>query len=115
MTSYDSGDIVLVHYPFTDLTTSKKRPAVVLSSRTYIRRFGDVVLMPLTRQPGRDAAFPLSQWKAAGLLKPTWLKPTIGTLVTRLIEKRIGTLHNSDGDCVKSALSILIETRWIKS
>jgi len=34
MTSYDTGDIVLVRYPFTDLTTSKKRPADILSPPT---------------------------------------------------------------------------------
>ena len=88
MTNYDAADIVLVRYPFTDLTTSKKRPAVILCSRSYIARFGDVVLMPLTSQPESDASLALSQWRVAGLLKPTWVKPIIGTLTTGLIKKR---------------------------
>jgi mRNA interferase MazF len=90
MTSYDAGDIVLVHYPFTDLTTSKKRPAVILSPRIYTDRFGDVVVMPLTSQPDPDPKLALSQWRAAGLLKPTWIKPIIGTLSTGLIERGLG-------------------------
>lgn len=113
MTSYDSRNIVLVHYPFTDLTTSKKRPAVILSSRAYTSRFGDVVLMPLTGQPDPDPALALSQWRAAGLLKPTWVKPIIGTLSTRLIEKRLGNLTNSDEPCVRAALAILLND-WMK-
>jgi hypothetical protein len=34
MTSYKFADVVLVPFPFTDQTTSKKRPAVVVSSES---------------------------------------------------------------------------------
>ncbi|MEX2171203.1 MAG: type II toxin-antitoxin system PemK/MazF family toxin [Pirellulales bacterium] len=112
MTSYDAGDIVLVRFPFTDLTTSKKRPAVILSPQNYLVRFGDMVLMPLTSQPEPDAALALSQWRVAGLLKPTWVKPIIGTLTTGLIEKLLGKLANVDEPCVRAALAILLGPRW---
>ena len=112
MTSYDAGDVVLVHYPFTDLTSLKKRPAVILSPQAYTARFGDVVLMPLTSQPDPDAALALSQWQASGLLKPTWMKPIIGTLSTRLIERHLGKLPIADDGCVKAALAIVMAQRW---
>jgi mRNA interferase MazF len=83
MTSYDAGEIVLVRYPFTDLTTSKKRPAVILSPRAYSAQFGDFVLMPLTSQADADSSLALSEWRAAGLLKSSWVKPIVGTLATR--------------------------------
>jgi mRNA interferase MazF len=112
MTSYDTGDIVLVRYPFTNLTTSKKRPAVILSTQTYIDRFGDVVLMPLTSRPEPDLSLALSQWRAAGLLKPSWVKPIIGTLTTRLIEKHLGKLADADEQCVRAALAVMLGNRW---
>jgi mRNA interferase MazF len=56
MTRYEASDIVLVRYPFTDLTTSKKRPAVILSTQLYTDRFGDIVVMPLTSQADPDPA-----------------------------------------------------------
>jgi mRNA interferase MazF len=112
MTSYDAGEIVLIRYPFTDLTTSKKRPAVILSPRVYVARFSDVVVMPLTSRRESQPALALSQWRAAGLVKPTWVKPIIGTFSTRRIEKRIGKLSDADIPCVRAALELLLESRW---
>jgi mRNA interferase MazF len=31
MTNYNYGDVVLVPFPFTDQTTTKKRPSVIVS------------------------------------------------------------------------------------
>ena len=33
---FEFGDVILVPFPFTSQTAFKKRPAVVVSSRTYI-------------------------------------------------------------------------------
>ncbi len=32
---FEFGDVVLVPFPFTSQTVSKKRPAVIVSSRVY--------------------------------------------------------------------------------
>ncbi len=115
MTSYDSGDIVLVRYPFTDLNALKKRPAIVLSQRTYSDRYGDLVVMPLTSREETDNSLALSEWRAAGLLKPTWVKPVIGTLILGLVDKQLGKLAVVDDQCIRAALSLLLDIRWTKS
>ncbi len=112
MTSYEAGDIVLVRYPFTDLSTTKRRPAVILSAQSYSEMFDDLVLMPMTSRIEKDPTLALSHWQSAGLLKPTWVKPILGTLATRLIEKRLGKLAEPDKKCVKAALMILLNSRW---
>lgn len=48
MTIYEQGDIVLVPFPFTDLTAVKKRPALVVSANWYNKRYRDVVLVAVT-------------------------------------------------------------------
>ena len=48
MTSYNFGDVVLVPFPFTDRTTNKKRPAVVISSEVYNAEYLDRILMGIT-------------------------------------------------------------------
>ena len=35
MIGYEFGDIILVKFPFTDQSTTKKRPAVIISSSAY--------------------------------------------------------------------------------
>jgi len=54
-TAYSFGDVVLVPFPFTDQTASKKRPAVVVSADTYHQRRPDVIVMAVTSQILRPA------------------------------------------------------------
>jgi mRNA interferase MazF len=44
------GDVVLVPFPFTDQTASKKRSAVVVSADAYHQRRPDVIVMAVTSQ-----------------------------------------------------------------
>jgi len=48
MTRYNKGDVVLVPFPFSDQTTTKKRPAVIISSDTYNDTSQDIVIMAIT-------------------------------------------------------------------
>ena len=41
--AHSFGDVVLVPFPFTDQTASKKRPAVVVSADAYHHRRPDVI------------------------------------------------------------------------
>jgi len=45
---YKQRDIVLVPIPFTDLTSIKKRPVVVISGKEYNSKSDDVVVAAIT-------------------------------------------------------------------
>ncbi len=49
-TRYRRGDIVLVSFPFTDLSSSKRRPALVVSPDAFNERMQDLVLTAITSQ-----------------------------------------------------------------
>ena len=48
MTMPDRGDVVLVPFPFTDLSDTKRRPALILSSGAYNEATGDVIIAQIT-------------------------------------------------------------------
>jgi mRNA interferase MazF len=50
MIDYKFGDIVLVPFPFTDQTTAKKRPTIIVSSNAYTQNRPDIVSMAVTSQ-----------------------------------------------------------------
>ncbi len=66
MPSYSKHDVVLVRYPFSDLSSSKVRPAVVVNSAHPSQ---DILITPLTSKMGSllDGEFALAEWSAAGL------------------------------------------------
>lgn len=108
-TDFEFGDVVLVGFPFTNLQTVKKRPAVVISRKTYQQNRPDVILMAITSQINQPLATGeaiLRDWQAAGLVKPSVLKPLIATLEQRQVAKSLGRL--SEGD--RGSLSRVIQT-----
>lgn len=47
----DQGDIVLVPVPFTDLSSQKRRPVIIISNDVYNRAARDVVVVAMTSNP----------------------------------------------------------------
>ena len=77
MTSFEFGDIILVPFPFTDQSTTKKRPAVIVSSAVYNTERPDLIIMAVTSQikPVRVIGEVIvKDWQEAGLLKPSAIK-----------------------------------------
>lgn len=45
---YKQGDIVLIPIPFMDLTSSKKRPVLILSNDSYHQMTVDIIVVAVT-------------------------------------------------------------------
>jgi mRNA interferase MazF len=69
MPSYSKNEVILVRYPFSNLSASKVRPAVVVHAPHTSQ---DVIIVPLTSKtsPLLVGEFVLADWRAAGLNVP---------------------------------------------
>ena len=110
-TNYNFGDVVVVPFPFTNQTASKKRPAVVVSSALYNQERPDLIIMAVTSQPAPTDAFgetSVSYWKEAGLLKPSVLKPIIASIEKTMVIQTMGRLSPSDQRNLQRVLDAII-------
>ncbi len=103
MPNYSRNEIVLVRFPFSDLTNAKVRPAVVVSSAHASH---DLFLVPLTSKTSSLLAgeFVLTDWKGAGLFVESAVKRGIFTIHEQLVSKALGTLSEGDVDELERSL-----------
>ena len=101
--SYSKNDVILVRYPFSDLSDSKARPAVVVNAPHVSQ---DVFIAPLTSRTASLLAgeFLLIDWAAAGLNVPTAVKRGLYTVHQTLIVKVIGRLIHPDAEQLEHSL-----------
>ena len=112
MTSYRFGDVVLVPFPFSDGVGIKKRPAVIVSPLAYQQARPDAILMAITsriRDPMGYGEALLHDWPAAGLLKPSLLKPLLFTLEQSGIARQLGALTEDDRHRLDFTLTQIIQ------
>ena len=110
--AYRRGEVVLVKYPYTNLTASKARPAMVVSGSQYQMEQPDLMLAALTTNVGAangSLDYLLQDWQAANLRFPTALKPLIATLEPALIVHHLGFLTAHDLAEVESRLRLTLE------
>ena len=102
------GDVVLVPFPFTDQSGAKKRPAVIVSSNGYHAGRRDLVIMAITSQVRQPLGFGealVTDWQAAGLIKPSVLKPVVTTIEQGLVLRTMGKLSAADLRTLRETIS----------
>ena len=110
-TGYSFGDVVLVPFPFTDQTGTKKRPAVIVSSAEYHARRQDLVIMAITSQLRPRLAFgefAVAQWAKAGLIAPSAVKPVLTSIEKRLVLKKLGQFQQVDIKALRASLDQIL-------
>lgn len=98
--SFSRNEVVLLPIPFTDLTSLKVRPAVVIGHSSHA---GDLFVVPISSQlPNVDLV--LQDWRAAGLNVRCGIKSQIATIEERLVVKSVGNLSEQDGMALEGRL-----------
>lgn len=92
---YQPSDVVLLPFPFSDLSAQKKRPVLILKAENMQ---GDFLAVQITSQPGYEGALVLEQDDfAIGLLpKKSFVRPDkLVTLNKSLVVQRMGIVTDA--------------------
>ena len=89
---------------------AKKRPAVIVSSAAYNAERPDVIIMAVTSQVRPENTFdiPVAEWQAAGLIKPSVVKPVIAMIEKSLVIKQLGRLSEQDRATLAESLKAIL-------
>jgi len=103
MPSYSRHNLILVRYPFSDLSSSKIRPAVVVNAPHVSH---DLLIVPITSRligllPGE---FVMTEWRTVGLNVPSAVKCGLYTIEASLVIKLLGQLATVDATRLDASL-----------
>jgi mRNA interferase MazF len=106
MAKFIKGDVVVLNFPFSDLTGSKRRPALVLASL----QGNDVLLCQITSQVSVDAiAITNADFTTGSLPVNSFIKPyKLFTADQNIFIKTAGHVNdNITNDVVKKIVGVL--------
>ena len=109
MTTYNKKDIILVPFPFSELTYAKKRPALILAS---IPTRNELICMMLTSTKKTDPVVDVAidNLAGTGLPKPTVARTSrLFTLKSSIVNKRIGRINDIEYKTVIDKLMQLLK------
>lgn len=99
------GDIVLLNFPFTDIKTFKRRPALIINDYDD----GDIIVCRITGQPYKTSNdVSIDNWEKAGLKLPSVIRVhKLATLEKSMVEMVMGKVDTATKNQVKSLVSKL--------
>lgn len=110
--------MVLAPFRFTDETTIKHRPVVVLSADAFQGSRAEVIVAALTsnlHRPLLMGDYLIQDWQGAGLPKPSRATAILRTIRYQLIAAQFGTMpaHDMTGieHAIATALGLQLVTR----
>lgn len=109
------GEIVLIPIPFTDLTSQKRRPVIIISNDVYHRKTRDIVVVAMTSNPNPgDYTFTIT---SSELVQGTLNRPgqvrvdKIYTLSQSIIAKTFGQVNPNVLNKIRRMLLDLISSK----
>lgn len=109
MAEFVKGDVVILPFPFSDLTASKKRPALVIAP---VQTHNDVILCMITSKTARDSSaisLAASDFASGSLPHESNIRPNrLFTADAAIILRTAGKLSATKVDEVVSAIVRII-------
>ena len=92
-------DVIVVKFPFASSLKYKARPAVVISTKDYNNSIRNtIIIMAISSQINSILLLEreISDWKEAGLLKPSIFKSSVATIEKSSVLEKLGCLSEGD-------------------
>ena len=109
-TAYNQGDIILISFPFTNLSNSKVRPALIVSNAT-VNKTNDLICAQITSQVYKDNfSFEIKDTDVTTSLKG-YSEVRCHKLFTAdksIIQKKISHLHSSKQTALLNKIKSLL-------
>ena len=108
--TYKQFDVVVVPFPFTDSTATKKRPALVISDATTFNKSVKKSVMAMITTASHSPWIldvMIADLASTGLKAKSIIRMKLFTLDDALVVKKIGKLGKSDRDRVQKSLQQL--------
>ena len=104
---FDAGDVIIVPFPFTDRTTTKRRPALVLSNAAFNTATSHVIAAMITsaKQSAWASDVAITDLAAAGLAVPCVVRMKLFTLEAGLVVRKAGRLGAVDAEGVRETVA----------
>ena len=103
---YNKWEIILVPFPFTNLKTTKKRPALIISPDEYNKKH-DIIIVFITSKLDTEyrlGDYKIKEWERANLPKPSMIRMKFATIDKSIVAKKIGKLGEKDIQHFKKSL-----------
>ncbi len=93
---YKQKDIVLIPFPYSDLTGSKQRPALIISNEKLNKTDDRICCLITANNPKQGILIKKNYFEQNKLPFKSWVKPQrIFTIDKRIIKKKLCTINNN--------------------
>ncbi len=108
--TYEQKDIILIPFPYSDLTGSKQRPAIIISNE-IVNKTEDRICCLITSKEAKDGIFIGKEFLEFGSLPlKSWVKPyRIFTVDQKIIRKKLCSINDKLYKIIEDRIKQYIE------
>ena len=103
-TVYKKWDLILVPFPFTDKSSEKKRPVLIVSPKEYNSGENVIILQVSSKKNQNSQDYEIKDWESSNLPLPSFIKMKFATIKKEIITKKFGELSETDIKVFKNYL-----------
>lgn len=103
---YEQNDIILIPFPYSDLTGSKQRPALIVSNGRINKTEDRICCLITSQQPDEGIAIDKNNLKNGTLPFKSWTKPhRLFTVNEKIIVKKLCTVTDDFHEVVVNRIN----------